>query len=403
MLSPVVEPPIRAELHIQTVCLAILTAVAIGFALWWLTPVMIPLVVAAFLAFALMPLVNGLEVHARLPRTLAVCVALLLALLVLAGAGALTSSAVIQVGSNAVQYEKTLAHLFNDITEWPPLKWIGLKQPPPIVVEESPPSAPSETPKGGPRPPDQSSLIQTTAAKQGASSEAKTSPFSLIPESAVQTFLLGTTNAIFGILRQSLVVLVFLFFLLLSSVKRDRPIGGAWGEMESQIRAYLVTMTAISAATGALVGAVLAILGVQAALLFGLLTFLLNFIPNVGSFISAVLPIPIILMAPNFTWPWAIMAIAIPGTIQFVIGTFIQPKMMGDSMKLHPVVILSSLIFWGMLWGFMGAFLAVPITSIIRIACARHPLTRPVANLMAGHLDSLREEPLVVSAMATPE
>jgi len=62
-------------------------------------------------------------------------------------------------------------------------------------------------------------------------------------------------------------------------------------------------------------------------------------------------------------------------------------------MKLHPVVIVISLIFWGMLWGIVGAFLAVPITSIIRIACDRHPLTKPVANLMAGRLDALREEP----------
>ena len=218
----------------------------------------------------------------------------------------------------------------------------------------------------------------------------------------MQTLLLGTTNAILSIVKQSVVVLIFLFFLLLSSVKRDRPIGGAWGEMESRIRAYIVTMTLLAAITGILVGAVLAILGVQAALLFGLLTFLLNFIPNVGSFISAVLPIPIILLAPNFTLPWAIMAIAIPGAIQFFIGSFLQPKMMGDSMKLHPVVILASLIFWGMLWGFVGAFLAVPITSIIRIACDRHPLTKPVANLMAGKLDSLREEPLVVKEVAAP-
>ncbi len=246
-------------------------------------------------------------------------------------------------------------------------------------------------------------LNQTTPNKPNGIAAGKPNPFSLIPESAVQTFLLGTTNAVLGIVKQSLVVLIFLFFLLLSSVKRERPIGGAWGEMEAQIRKYLVTMTALSAVTGGLVGALLAVFGVQAALLFGLLTFLLNFIPNVGSFISAVLPIPIILLTPNFTWPWAIMAIGIPAAIQFVIGTFIQPMVMGDSMKLHPVVILISLIFWGMLWGFVGAFLAVPITSIIRIACGRHPLTKPVANLMAGKLDALREEPLVTSAVAAPQ
>jgi len=217
----------------------------------------------------------------------------------------------------------------------------------------------------------------------------------------VQTVLLGTTNAVLGVVKQSMIVLVFLFFLLLSSVKRDRPIGGAWGEMESRIRAYIVTMTTLSAATGAAVGAVLALFGVQAAVLFGLLTFLFNFIPNVGSFISIVLTIPIVWLSPGLTLTHKILAIVIPAAIQFVIGTFIQPKLMGDHMKLHPVVIVISLIFWGMLWGIVGAFLAVPITSIIRIACDRHPLTKPVANLMAGRLDALREEPPLACEVPT--
>jgi AI-2 transport protein TqsA len=104
--------------------------------------------------------------------------------------------------------------------------------------------------------------------------------------------------------------------------------------------------------------------------------------------------VPIVCLSPEFTTVEAILAIGIPAVIQFVIGNFIQPKLMGEHMQLHPVVILASLIFWGMLWGIVGAFLAVPITSAIRIACDRHALTRPIANLMTGRLDSLREEPV---------
>ncbi len=394
-MPPVVEPPIRAELHVQTICLSILTVVAVGFALWWLTPVMIPFVVAAFLAFALMPLVDALEVRVHMPRTLAVCIALLLALLVLAAVGLVTSNAVMQITSNASQYEAKLSNMFNEMTEWIPFKWLGLKPLPPVNSQE-PQTKPLESTTATGRP---GETMRTASEQANDSANKKPNPFSLIPESAVQNLLLGTTNAVLGVVKQSFVVLIFLFFLLMSSVKRDRPIGGAWGEMESRIRAYIVTMTTLSAVTGVLVGGALAIMGVQAALLFGLLTFLLNFIPNVGSFIAAILPIPIVLLAPNFTWPWAIMAVGIPALIQMVIGSIIQPKMMGDSMKLHPVVILIALIFWGMLWGIVGAFLAVPITSIIRIACDRHPLTKPVANLMAGKLDALREEPVVVEAV----
>jgi AI-2 transport protein TqsA len=349
------EPPISAELHVQTVCLLVLSVVAVGFALWWLQPVLIPFVVAAFLAFGLRPLVDGLEVHARVPRTIAVCLALLLAVLVLVVVGLLTSTAVAQITSSASQYEDRLKALIQWIANLPPVKWLGIKL------------------------------------------DDQSNPFSLIPESTVQTFLIGVTNAVLGVVKQSVIVLVFLFFLLLSSAKRDRPIGGAWGEMENRIRSYIITMTTLSAVTGTLVGAVLSIFGVQAAVLFGLLTFLLNFIPNVGSFISIILPIPIVFLSPNFTMAQAIMAIGIPAIIQFAIGNFVQPKLMGNHMQLHPVVILIALIFWGTLWGVVGAFLAVPITSIIRIACDRHPLTRPIANLMAGRLDALREEPVVVA------
>ena len=107
-----------------------------------------------------------------------------------------------------------------------------------------------------------------------------------------------------------------------------------------------------------------------------------------------------VLLSSNFTFAQAAMAILIPGVIQFVIGNFIQPKLMGEHMQLHPVVILMALIFWGTLWGIVGAFLAVPLTSIIRIACDRHPFTRPVANLMAGRLDALREEPVLAPTAA---
>ncbi len=166
--------------------------------------------------------------------------------------------------------------------------------------------------------------------------------------------------------------------------------------MEDRIRSYLVTMTTLSAVTGVAGRRGPVDLRRTRRNLFGLLTFLLNFIPNVGSFISILLPVPIVFLSPSFTTLQAISAICIPAIIQFAIGNFIQPKLMGNHMKLHPVVILMALIFWGTLWGVVGAFLAVPITTIIRIACDRHPFTKPIADLMAGHLNALRDEPPVV-------
>jgi len=349
------EPPIRAELRTQTFCLTVLAVVAVGFALWWLQPVMIPFVMAAFLAIAFMPLVDLLETRGRLSRTLAVCVALLLAVLVLLAMGVLVYNAAAQFTDEKklAQYQEQLTKMTKDLAASLPLERFGV---------------------------DEDNFLQAT---------------SLLLENSMKSVLSSVPLAVAAVLSKSGLVLIFLFFLLMSSVKRDQPIGGVWGEMESRIRSYILTMTALSGVTGILVSLVLWYFGVQAAAVFGLLTFLLNFIPSVGSFISIILPIPVVLLSANLNGFEKLLAIGIPAIIQFAIGNFIQPKLMGEHMRLHPVVILIALIFWGTLWGVVGAFLAVPITSIIRIACERHPFTRPVADLMAGRLSAFREEPAV--------
>ncbi|HZZ27961.1 MAG TPA: AI-2E family transporter [Pirellulales bacterium] len=382
-MSTASEPPIRAELRIHTVCLTVIAVVTAGVALAWLRPIIIPFIIAAFLALALMPLVDFLEIRARMSRTLAACMASLLAVLLLIGMGLLIEVSFDQITSNVDQYETKLESIIKWVEDLPFVQWWTTKTTTPAAEEAA------------------ANVSETGAPTVPVPHPKKTNPLADLSLGAIQNLLLGATGFVGGvawaIISQSVIVLVFLFFLLLSSVKHDRPIGGAWGEMESRIRSYLITMTLLSAVTGALDAVVLSILGVQAAVLFGLLTFLLNFIPNVGSFIATLLPAPMVLLSSNFTLAEGMMAILIPGVIQFVIGNFIQPKLMGEHMQLHPVVILLALIFWGTLWGIVGAFLAVPLTSIIRIACDRHVFTRPVANLMAGRLDSLREEPVVAS------
>jgi AI-2 transport protein TqsA len=74
----------------------------------------------------------------------------------------------------------------------------------------------------------------------------------------------------------------------------------------------------------------------------------------------------------------------VPGAIQFAIGNVLEPRLMGKSMKMHPITILLALIFWGVLWGPVGMFLAVPMTSVIRIFLEKNEITEPIARLMAG-------------------
>ncbi len=120
------------------------------------------------------------------------------------------------------------------------------------------------------------------------------------------------------------------------------------------------------------------------AFTFGVLAFLLNFIPNIGPIVASLLPIPLIVLAPDGTIVWMVAAISVSCMIQVISGNLIEPKIMGDSSDLHPVTILVALMFWGMMWGIIGMFLATPVTAALKIMLDRIEPTKPIANLMAG-------------------
>jgi AI-2 transport protein TqsA len=116
---------------------------------------------------------------------------------------------------------------------------------------------------------------------------------------------------------------------------------------------------------------------------------LLNFIPNVGSIIATLLPVPVILLSPDLSPAEEVLAVAVPGVIQFLIGSLVQPRLYGGALDLHPVTVLLALIFFGTVWGVVGAFLAMPLTGVLRIVLGRIPATRPLAALMTGDLAAL--------------
>jgi len=180
-------------------------------------------------------------------------------------------------------------------------------------------------------------------------------------------------------------VLIFLFFLLAGASEVRKQ--GVRADVETKLQRYLLVQTAISAATGLLVGSVLGLLGIPLAMVFGLFAFLLNFIPSIGSVIATLLPLPMVLVGAEITPLVAVLAIALPAAIQFVLGNVVSPKVMGDSLELHPVTVLLALMLWGSLWGIVGMLLATPITAVMRMLFDRLDVTRPLARLMAGHFD----------------
>jgi AI-2 transport protein TqsA len=197
--------------------------------------------------------------------------------------------------------------------------------------------------------------------------------------------LRNTVGTIFGLLSGMLFVCFFVIFLLAGRNPYAEH-SQMYRDVVVNMRRYLGTKVLTSATVGVLVWASLAILGMELAGVFGVLAFLLNFIPVIGPVIVTVLPIPLALAQFDSYGP-VILVVAVPGVIHNVIGNIIEPKMMGKGLDLHPVTVMLALSFWGLLWGIVGMFLAAPITAAIRIVLMQFDTFRPIANLLAGEFE----------------
>ncbi len=335
------------EKRIQTVCLMLLATIAAGAALRWLEPVMIPFVLAVFIALGLKPVIDFGTERLRMPRWLSllatlVCAGLLFALLVI-----LVTASVAELTNNFPAYEAKFMERMNKAQAALPFGLANINR------------------------------------------EAVLEPLTKIPAATLGGMLVETTNAILKTLSRSLLVFIFVVYLLLGSSGPRSRSSEVWEEIQQRIKHYLMTKAAVSAATGILVGATLAFLGVDLALVFGLFAFLLNFIPAVGSVISTLLPLPVVLVSPDLSGGAAVAAILIPGGIQILFGNVIEPKVMGESLDLHPIAVLMALIFWGMIWGVVGMLLATPITAVMKILFARLEPTRSISELLAGRIPAL--------------
>lgn len=188
---------------------------------------------------------------------------------------------------------------------------------------------------------------------------------------------------------------VFLMFMMLEAPFLEAKIDRAFGKsskrvkniletISEQVSRYLGTLTLISLATGICAWFVLTILDVRLAAGWGVLTFLLNFIPTVGSIIATIPPVvmAMIQFSPGFFKPFLVLVSLT--AIQVTIGNIITPKVVGDRLGVSPVVILLSLLLWGMIWGIPGALLSVPIVSIIKIVCENFPSLRSIAILIGS-------------------
>jgi AI-2 transport protein TqsA len=334
---------------VQTVCLVVIAAIGVAFSLWWLKPVLVPFVMALFIALALGMGVDLLAHHTRIPRRVALPVVLLLGVLALLGVGALVAISVSELAANSAAYSEKIQHLVDELLALAP-----------------------------------SGLRDQLGAGVARLRE--------IPVATVGGLLQAVTNTVFNLLSNSLVVLVFLFFLMFGADAFSREQTGTWGAIVRRVQSFLAGKIALSGVSSLLVGVTFLALGVPLAMVWALLTFLLTFIPAVGVAIALLLPVPVLWLDPELSHGEFVAALVIPGAIHFVANLF-EPKVVGVSLGLHPITIMMALIFWTMLWGPVGALLAAPMTAVIAILLERFEGGRPIAQLLAGQFGALRGAP----------
>ena len=209
----------------------------------------------------------------------------------------------------------------------------------------------------------------------------------------IASILLSSLGTFFSFISDVFLVLLFLLFILASRGRMTQKIPQAFdperssrildvlGKIDCQMQKYLAIKTLMSLVNGLVIGIVLLIFGVPFAVLFGVLNFLLNYIPTIGSIIGTTLPVLIAALQFDSLWPAFWLLIILMG-LQMLMGNWLEPKLMGTSLGMSPLLVLFALFFWGWLWGIPGMILAVPIMAILQIIFKNIPSLNFLAALM---------------------
>ncbi len=208
-----------------------------------------------------------------------------------------------------------------------------------------------------------------------------------------------------GIAGKTLIVFVYVAFLLYeqrtfdekisymtSSREKEKRLRAIIRSIDEKIQKYIWVKTIMSALTGGFSFIIMKWVGVDFAEFWGLVIFFLNFIPTIGSLLGIIFPAVLTLVQFDSIYPFVIVSIGL-SIVQMGIGNFLDPRMMGESLNLSPLVILLSLATWGTIWGIPGMFLSIPIMVIVTITLSQFETTRPIAVLLSrkGQISPIEE------------
>lgn len=335
------------------ILLAVLAVVAVGVVLSMLRSVLLPFAGAVLLSYLFRPLVLWFD-RKGIHTSVALVVVLLIVSTLLAGLGGILYSTIESFNNELPVYSERIQGIANDAVGW----------------------------------------FSVQAAQWDIDITDYFSPaifsFGAITQ-AVQTGL----SSFLVVFSNGLLVMLFLMFILAgsgnfapkfaSAFTSDQAarVSGIVGNIDEQIKQYLLTKTLVSLVTGFLTAVILLIIGVDFPFLWGFLTFLLNFIPTFGSIIATIFPVVIsMLQFESLITPVIVLVLLI--STQFAIGNIVEPRLMAVSLNLSPLVIFFSIILWAWLWGPWGMVMAVPMTAAIKIICENVTALQPIAIMMSG-------------------
>lgn len=320
------------------ICLVILTILAVASVLTYTKPVLVPFVFAIFTYAIFAPVVYWIQVHLRLPRLLAISVALAGVIGICVAVITIMFPALKQLIIGISSYESYLANILTALE--------------------------GKMPEG------------ITFDKAFILDQAKEfNPARYVRDFTQQTFfLIGNLS----------LVLIYTAFMI---------VGDQNAQLKSpfirtimlKIFEYTVKKLFLALGAGIVFLAVLGAFQTDLVLIFALAAVFLNFIPTIGPIVAVALPLPVVFYAYGLQWQfWVVFSLL--GTMQFIIGNIIEPLVLSDIMDLHPITVLICLVLWALIWGLSGMFLAVPITAVVKIIFQRIEATQPFAEILAGRL-----------------
>ncbi len=225
----------------------------------------------------------------------------------------------------------------------------------------------------------------------------------------------GAVRAVMG---NSVTIFLYTVFLLLErgrifkkinllSTDREQrsAVNDTIRDIATLVRQYITVKTVMNLITAAISYAIMRAVGVDFAGFWALLIFLFNFIPIVGAISAISLPVILSLVQPEGGGvQTALLALVLLVGAEQAMSSGIEPRLVGKSLNLSPLVILISLAVWGSLWGFAGMLLAVPITVTIMIILTQFKSTRPIAILLSdsGEISPINHAPIRTAAPAAP-